>query len=118
MTPVSIMGVSVNIAEDYKYLVLYFYNSLDWTENIEISARKTRATSILLGPLTYEDFIRACAGQDSAILFAALWWGSRLREVDADSLIPPECISAYHWKSTLPVAIKLYNFSLVLSARH
>ena len=82
VTPVSILGHNVDIAEHYKYL--------GWTKNTEVLYKKGQSCLYFLRRpcsfcwtmlrMFYESVVA------SAILFAVVCWGSRLRVADANRL--------------------------------
>ena len=90
MTPVSILGYNVGIVEHHKYLGVFIDNKLDWT--LKSFTRRDRAASILLRKLRSFNICRTMLRMfyesvvASAILFAVVCWGSRLRAADANRL--------------------------------
>ena len=85
----------MDIVEHYKYLGVFIDNKLDWTKNTEVLykkgqsrlyfLRRLRSFNICRTMLTmfYESVESVVA---SAILFAVVYWGSRLRVADGNRL--------------------------------
>ena len=92
VTPVSILGHNVDIVEHYKYLGVFTDNKLDRTKNTEVLYKKGQSRLYFLRRLRsfnicqtmlrmfYESVVA------SAILFAVVCWGSRLRGAKANRL--------------------------------
>ncbi len=92
VTPVSIQGVSVDIVEDYKYLGLYIDNELEWAKNTDALYRKGQSRLYFLRRLRSFNICRTMLRMfyesvvASAILYAVVCWGSRLRVADTNRL--------------------------------
>ncbi|KAK0142278.1 RNA-directed DNA polymerase from mobile element jockey [Merluccius polli] len=92
MTPVSILGHNVDFVEHYKYLGVFIDNKLDWTKNTEVLYKKGQSRLYFLRRLRsfniYRTMLRMFYESTvaSAILFAVMCWGSRLRVADANRL--------------------------------
>ncbi|XP_049911756.1 uncharacterized protein LOC126397200 [Epinephelus moara] len=92
VTPVSILGHNVDIVEHYKYLGVFIDNKLDWTKNTEVLYKKGQSRLYFLRRLRSFNICRTMLRMfyesvvASAILFAVVCWGSRLRVADANRL--------------------------------
>ena len=92
MTPVSILGHNVDIVEHYKYLGVFIDNKLDWTKNTEVLYKKGQSRLYFLRRLRSFNICRTMLRMSyesvvaSAILFAVVYWGSRLRVADGNRL--------------------------------
>ena len=92
MTPVFILGHNVDIVEHYKYLGVYTDNKLDWIKNTEVLYKKGQSRLYFLRRLRSFNICRTMLRMfyesvvASAILFAVVCWGSRLRVKDANRL--------------------------------
>ena len=92
MTPVSIQGHNVDIVEHYKYLGVFIDNKLDWIKNTEVLYKKGQSRLYFLRRLRSFNICRTMLRMfyesvvASAILFAVVCWGSRLRVADANRL--------------------------------
>ena len=92
VTPVSIQGVNVDIVEDYKYLGVYLDNKLDWAKNTQAVYKKGQSRLYFLRRLRSFNICRKMLRMfyesvvASAILYAVVCWGSRLRVADANRL--------------------------------
>ena len=91
-TPVSILRHNVDIVEHYKYLGVYIDNKLDWIKNTEVLYKKGQSRLYFLRRLRSFNICRTMLRMfyesvvASAILFAVVCWGSRLRVADANRL--------------------------------
>ena len=91
-TPVSIQGVSVDMVEDYKYLRIRIDNKLDWSKNTEAVYKKGQSRLYFLRRLRSFNicwtmlrmFYKSVLA--SAIMFAVVCWGSRLRVADTNRI--------------------------------
>ncbi len=92
VTPVFIQGVSVDIVEDYKYLGVHIDNKLDWGKNTDALYRKGQSRLYFLRRLRSFNICRTMLRMfyesvvASAIFYAVVCWGSRLRVADANRL--------------------------------
>ena len=92
VTPDSILGHDVEIVKHYEYRGVLIDNKSDWTKNTEVPYKKGQSRLCFLRRLPsfnmcqtmlrmfYESVVA------SAILFAVVCWGSRLRVADANRL--------------------------------
>ena len=92
VTPVSIVGHNMDIFDHYKYLGVFIDNKLDWTKNNEVLYKKGQSRLYFLRRLRSFNTCRTMLRMfyesvvASAILFAVVCWGSRLRVADANRL--------------------------------
>ena len=90
VTPVSILGHNVDIVEHYKCLGVYTDNKLDVIKNTEVLYKKGQSRLYFLRRLCSFNICRTMLRMfyesvvASAILFAVVCWGSRLRVADAN----------------------------------
>ena len=92
VAPVSIHGVQVDIVEEYKYLGVYLDHKLDWTRNTEAVYKKGLSRLYFLRRLRSFNICRTMLRMfyesvvASAILYAIVCWGSRLKVADTNRL--------------------------------
>ena len=92
LIPVSIQRVSVDIVEDYKYQGIHTVNKLNWIKNTTALYRKGQSHLYFLRWLMSFNICHTMIRMFykfvvvGAILFAVVFWGSRLRVVNAKRL--------------------------------
>ncbi|XP_062913008.1 uncharacterized protein LOC134350989 isoform X1 [Mobula hypostoma] len=85
-------GVSVDMMEDYKYLGIRIDNKLDWSKNTEAVYKKGQSRLYFLRRLRSSNICRTMLRMfyesvvPSAIMFAVVCWGSRLRVADTNRI--------------------------------
>ena len=91
LTQISILGHNVDIVGHNKYLGVFIDNKLDWTKNTEVLYKQGQSRLYLLRRLRSFNICRTMLRMfyesvvTSAILFAVVCWGSRVRVADANS---------------------------------
>lgn len=92
VTPTSIKGVSVEVVEEYKYLGVYLDHKLNWCKNVDTVYRKGQSRLYFLRQLRSFNICRTMLRMfyesvvASAIMYAAVCWGSSLRVRDINRL--------------------------------
>lgn len=92
VTPVSIQGACVDTVEEYKYLGVHIDNKLDWARNTDALFKKGQSRLYFLRRLRSFNICRTMLRMfyesvvSSAILFALVCWGSRLKVADSNRL--------------------------------
>lgn len=92
VSPVSIQGACVDTVEEYKYLGVHIDNKLDWARNTDALFKKGQSRLYFLRRLRSFNICRTMLRMfyesvvSSAILFALVCWGSRLKVADSNRL--------------------------------
>lgn len=92
VSPVSIQGACVDTVEEYKYLGVHIDNKLDWARNTDALFKKGQSRLYFLRRLRSFNICRTTLRMfyesvvSSAILFALVCWGSRLKVADSNRL--------------------------------